>query len=300
MAKVTFATREFIDTELDKLKQSVDSDLKEYEIKNTKEHEAILQGLGGLETNINDNIKKRIDDVEKNFNDSFGSFKTEVEGDLEELSKNILVENIRYKNELNPELSNVKDSLDRLLYFDTEVTSLNSSAPYINLMGTVLQDVNITWAYNKPSVVSQSIDDTPIAKTNRSYTYPSSITTNKTILLKFNDGVKEFCEEIEYVFVNYAFYGTITSLTDISLVSLQKAFATSKETTLSLNAGKGEYIIYAIPVRFGVPRFFVGGLEGGFIKEKEIDVTNTAGYSEKYAIWRSARAGLGATIVDIK
>lgn len=300
MAKVTFATREFIEDELIKFKQSVDSDLNEYERKNTEEHEAIKLGLGDLETNINNNITKRIDDVEKNFTESLGSFKTEVEADLEELSKNILVENIRYKNELYPGLANVKDTLDKLLYFDTEVTTLNSSAPYINIMGTVLQDINITWEYNKPSIVSQNIDGTPIAKVNRSYKYPSPISTDKTVRLTFNDGTKEFFEEMKYVFVNYVYYGTVASLTDMNLVSLQKAVATSKETTLHLNANKGAYIVYAIPVRFGTPRFFVGGFEGGFVKQAEMDIQNDAGYSEKYAIWRSVRAGLGETIVDIK
>lgn len=300
MAKVTFATREFIEGELDSFRSEVDNDLREQEIKNSEEHEGILESINRLETNVNENLKNRIDEVERSFNDSLGTFKTEVEGDLEELSKNILVENIRYKNQFYPEIANVKDTLDKLLYFDTELTTLNSSAPQINLMGTVLSNIDITWEYNKPSIVSQNIDGVPIAKSNRSYRYPSNISTDQVIRLTYNDGVKEYYEELRYIFVNKIYYGTVNSITDINLSSIDSAVATERENILRITAAKGAYIVYALPIRLGTPRFFVGGLEGGFVKVKEMGVPNSTGFSEQYSIWRSVQPGLGDTIIDIK
>ena len=72
------------------------------------------------------------------------------------------------------------------------------------------------------------------------------------------------------------------------------------ERTITVDAGTGEYIIYAIPARLGDVTFFVSGFEGGFEDSVEQTLTNTSGYQETYKVYRSTRASLGETTIEIK
>lgn len=298
MTKVTFATREFVENELEKFKIGVDEDLGEHRESIRQEQEKLNKKIDDLKDTIDNDVTKRINDVEKKFGARFDEFQTEVEDSLEELSKNILVENIKYKNELHPNINNVKSALDTLLYFDTEAV-FNTSTSSINEMGTILNDVVFSWTYNKPTIVAQNIDGTPIAKTSRSYKYPTPISDNKTVRLSYNDGTKEGHVELSFTFLNNVYYGAISDLSDSNILGLTKQLASGKKMTINVNANDNQHIAFALPVRFGTPKFMVGGFEGGFVKDREVSLTNNSGYTETYAIWKSVRAGLGVTTVNI-
>lgn len=299
MAKVTFATREFVDTELEKFKNNIDEDLRKHREDINEEQEQIKKKIDDLKDTIDNDVTKRINDVEKKFGDRLDEFQEGVEKDLEELSKNILVENIKYKNELYPDINNVKSVLDTLLYFDTEASFITSTT-LINEMGSILNDVVFSWTYNKPTIISQNIDGTPIAKTNRSYKYPTPISSDKVVRLSYNDGTKDGNVELSFTFLNNVYYGTLSDLSDSNVLGLTKELATGRERTVNVNANNDEYIVFAVPVRFGTPTFMVGGFEGGFVKDREVYLTNNSGYAESYAIWKSVRTGLGNTTISIK
>jgi hypothetical protein len=81
---------------------------------------------------------------------------------------------------------------------------------------------------------------------------------------------------------------------------LESTLSNDPQRTITVNAGADEYIIYAIPARLGDVTFFVSGFEGGFEDPVEQILTNNNGYQETYRVYRSTRAGLGNTIVEVK
>ena len=54
-----------------------------------------------------------------------------------------------------------------------------------------------------------------------------------------------------------------------------------------------------VPTRFGVPKFTVGGFEGGFSLVATIDFTNSSNYTEPYNIYKSENSNLGNTTVNV-
>lgn len=106
-------------------------------------------------------------------------------------------------------------------------------------------------------------------------------------------------------FYNLLNYG-ITTKTDTYLESDIEGLAnqelTNDNTQVwdSVTAGSGEYLLFAFPTRLGIPVFYVGGFEGGFEDPETVSVTNSAGATEDYYVWRSNNANLGATVVETR
>lgn len=73
----------------------------------------------------------------------------------------------------------------------------------------------------------------------------------------------------------------------------------TKARTVTVNAGSGLYIWYAVPKRLGECKFTVGGFSGGFELMGIQSLTNANGYREDYYLYRSQIAGLGQTTVVI-
>ena len=82
--------------------------------------------------------------------------------------------------------------------------------------------------------------------------------------------------------------------------SLTKQLSNSKNRTITVNAGAGEYIFYCVPSRLGACSFNVGGFDGGFSKVATVNFTNSDNYAENYDIYKSDNANLGNTNVTIK
>ena len=103
-------------------------------------------------------------------------------------------------------------------------------------------------------------------------------------------------------FAYRAYWGTSTAATldTAGVLGLaSSALTTSRARSITVTAGAGQYIYYAIPASFGTPKFVVGGFEGGFSKVATIDHTNASGATASYDIWRSDAVGLGDTTAVI-
>ena len=99
--------------------------------------------------------------------------------------------------------------------------------------------------------------------------------------------------------INPIYYG-ITTKTGTFLESDIEGLASSvisntKGRTVSITAGAGQYLAYALPARLGTVTFYVGGFEGGFEAAETVSVTNVNGYTEDYRIYRSTQPNLGST-----
>jgi len=97
---------------------------------------------------------------------------------------------------------------------------------------------------------------------------------------------------------NQIYYGVAAELSNVT--SLSKILSNKKTRTITVDAGEGEYIIYAYPKKLGTVEFWVGQFEGGFDSPVEMDLENSYGLTETYYVYKSENADLGETTIEIK
>jgi hypothetical protein len=135
--------------------------------------------------------------------------------------------------------------------------------------------------------------------------YPASPNTTVTFTLTASDGTDSPTSAVTVTFNNNVFFGvssTASGYTEANVEGLANTVLLTSNTrarTFSVTAGSGEYIIYAYPTRLGTATFTVGGFEGGFQSPETVSITNSAGYTENYYVYRSTNPSLGATTVVV-
>lgn len=168
-----------------------------------------------------------------------------------------------------------------------------------------------TWEFSKPPTelsINGVLQETPTQKgsTEAEFTVSTQISKSFTIkgVYAGTYGSETAAKIWTYNFQNKRYWGYKENL-DLDgefIKSLQHSeFATSRVRTFDLNDNTaGKYIWYAYPARFGGASFTIGGFAGGFDHPVVIEVTNGAGYAEKYYLYRSTNAGVGALEVVVK
>lgn len=190
------------------------------------------------------------------------------------------------------ECVDIRARLDALEYKSMTINSF-TAAPSVAEMGSS-QTINLTWTLNKQAT-SQNINGAPVTGNSKQYT---GVTTSTTYTLNVSDGQTSASKSVSVSFANRIYYGAATDLTTVT--ALTSLLSNNPERTITVDAGTGEYIVYAIPARLGDVTFFVSGFEGGFEDPVEQTLTNASGYQETYKVYRSTRAGLGETTISIE
>ena len=176
-----------------------------------------------------------------------------------------------------------------------------SVEPNTAQMGSTVSP-KLTWNYTHSTIKSQTINNAAVDNALRTKTFTGvTTTTTYTLAATSNSDVKK-SKSTTITFANGVYYGKSTTSTyDSALISgLTKQLSNSKNRTITVNAGAGEYIFYCIPSRLGTCSFNVGGFDGGFSKVATINFTNSDNYAEDYDIYKSDNANLGNTNVTIK
>lgn len=195
-------------------------------------------------------------------------------------------------NEVNNKIWNIQNPFD--------ISSI-TLAPNISQMGSTVSP-KLTWNYTHDTITSQTINNIAIENTLRTKTFTGvTATTTYTLVATSNNGVQK-SKTATITFANGIYYGKSTTSTyNNALISgLTKQLSNSKNRTITVNAGAGEYIFYCIPSRLGTCNFNVGGFDGGFSKVATINFTNSDNYAENYDIYKSDNANLGNTNITIK
>lgn len=198
----------------------------------------------------------------------------------------------------------VKDALDKLLYVPMAINSFSNNVGTVE-KGSTVTSVTFNWKLNK-TPKTLTFNNEPVTATDTSKVLTEqNITQNTTWTLKAIDEKDASATKTTSVnFLNGAYWGVGTvdaeGVNNAFIQGLQKQLTGSKSREITVTAGAGQYIFYAIPTSFGAPTFFVGGFEGGFEKIKTFDYQNASGYTESYDVWRSENANLGKTTVTIK
>ena len=190
------------------------------------------------------------------------------------------------------ECVDIRARLDALEYKDIKIDSFTAS-PALSEIGS-LQTITLSWSLNKQAT-SQNINGTPVEGSSKQYT---DVAHDTSYTLNVSDGQTSASKSVSVSFANRIYYGAAADLTTVT--NLTSVLSNNPARTITVNAGAGEYIIYAIPARLGDVTFFVSGFEGGFEDPVEQTLTNQSGYQETYKVYRSTRAGLGETTIEIK
>lgn len=206
-------------------------------------------------------------------------------------SGNIYAKDVIYKNNENPEIENVEDALDLLMYTDLSVTLSNDKD--VVEIGTVVNSVTLNWEYNK-LVESQSLN-MGIGSLNssvRSYTQTGlSLTSDTTYTLTANDGRKTKQCSTVVKFRNKRYWG-ISALQSVSdqdiLTYFLNEFSTNRfQTRIFDTNNQSNYIYLVYPVSWGIPQIYVNGvLNTSWVITQRI-FTNSSGHSQDYYIFRS-------------
>ena len=217
-------------------------------------------------------------------------------------------EDVTYNNPNYSELTSVDLALDKILdklyYVKPSITSFNMSPSTTQYeKGQTISSLSFTWSYNK-NITSQSLSNCNITLSDREATYSTPITSNKSFTLTCSDGENTVSASKNITFFDKIYWGskaegTIDSAFILSLSNSK--FATAKAGTYSMTIATGEYGYIAIPSSFGeLSSVWIGGFEATVDDMGEIDFTNASGYTSKYKIYRTGRAGLGSISMQIK
>lgn len=190
------------------------------------------------------------------------------------------------------ECVDIRARLDALEYKDIKINTFTAS-PSTCEMGSS-QTINLAWTLSKQAT-SQNINGSPVTGNTKQY---AGVSSSQTYTLNVSDGQTSASKSVSVSFANRIYYGAAADLTTVT--DLTSVLSNDPERTITVNAGAGEYIIYAIPARLGDVTFFVSGFEGGFEDPVDQTLTNASGYQETYKVYRSTRAGLGETTIEIR
>lgn len=189
------------------------------------------------------------------------------------------------------------------------------------LKGTVIDEVNLTWVYNK-AVTVQTLVNTggltapTLGTVERSHDYTGqSISSNMSFTLEGNDGEGQsgsIASDLESItFGNYMWLGHGVSKLNSAASGIEtfieslatSTIKTSRTHTYYATGGVNEHHFIAYPKAWGLATFTKGIFDGGYVRLKnvagtlvadagvnpELDITftNSKGHAEAYYVYES-------------
>lgn len=196
----------------------------------------------------------------------------------------------------------IQKIIDDLNYVKIAINSF-SATPSTAEIGSTVNTITLDWALNKIptelTVDGEAVD----VETEGMGIANAGITANKTWTLAATDERGASASKTaSLTFLNGVYYGVSAApeaYYSAFILGLTKELRSSKKSSISVNAGEGQYIYYCLPTRFGTCSFTVGGFSGGFTLVDTLSFTNASGYEEDYYIYKSDNAELGSTSVTI-
>ena len=204
--------------------------------------------------------------------------------------------------ETGKRLAAIESDIADLKYEPISITAFTNSVGNVEL-GTVVEAVTLSWSLSKaPAALALDEERIGLVLTSKKLE-GLSITEDTSWTLTATDERDATASKTTSIrFLNGVYYGAAAAPEAVDsafILGLTKTLTSTRKRTVTVDAGQGEYIWYAVPVRLGKCTFKVGGFEGGFDLVAEQDFTNALGYTEPYYIYRSGQTGLGSTTVEV-
>lgn len=196
-------------------------------------------------------------------------------------------------NEMDAQIKENTERIEALEYAPIAINSFSVSPATIEKGSSTT--VTATWNLNK-TATSQTINGASVTGTSKTY---SNVTADITYSLYVSDGKKSAEKTAKVTTANQIYWGVAANTSSVTVLA-NKALSNTKTRTITVDAGSGQYIIYALPKRLGTVTFWVNGFEGGFGTPETKSLTNASGFAEDYYIYKSENVGLGNTTIEIK
>lgn len=183
------------------------------------------------------------------------------------------------------------------------IGAISFSASYSNGPATggvvSMSGAGNTWSPNSLTLGSTFQGPTTNAQ---AVSYPT-VDSTITFSLAATSALNSAAASVAHTFNNLIYWGISTTASgyvasDVTGLA-SNALASSRITNFTVNPGSGQYIIFAYPTRMGTATFTVQNFQGGFQDPETVSVTNSAGYTENYYVYRSTNSNLASTTVQV-
>lgn len=259
-------------------------------------HDETLKGKGtgadplGISEEILEQIAEagKVDDVQLNGTSVVVNKIANIEPDAGDIA---------YTNDQYPEMQNLQDAMDKLLYV-TPTISISGGGNYE--IGSTRATTTLTWVWNK-TIVSQSLNQGigSLDPALRTYTYNTAISSDTTFTITGTDGTTQKSASTNVKFLPKRYWGVSakTSLTDAEIIALSSELSTTRVQTRTFDCSGGKYFYFAIKTSYcnGIA-FKVGGLSFSDMLVETRQFTNASGYTDSYNIYRVNNIQTGSAI----
>lgn len=169
-------------------------------------------------------------------------------------------------------------------------------------LGSTLESVGLSWRLNK-APTKQSINGVEASPDLRSKKVSGPFTeTTKFTLSVMDERDAKSSASVTVPFLNGIYWGALPlngPIDSEALLQLTKKLQGNRGTTFTVNAG-GMRPVFACPVRYGTPKFVIGGFEYSWTKiGSGILFTNASGHTEAYDVWQHGQNVSGSITVTV-
>ena len=168
---------------------------------------------------------------------------------------------------------------------------------------TITAPIEFTWTVNK-EITSQTLTDCTIELEDRTATYDTDITSDKTFTLFISDSQNNASSSVSYKFLNNVFWGSAPTADtyDSAFISAlsNKKLTNSLKGTYSFNVETGEYGFWAVPSNMTISTVWIGGFEVTVENLGTVSYTNAQGYTRDYNLYKTGQSGLGSISAESK
>lgn len=228
---------------------------------------------------------------------------------LENLARQILLNLTTQTFELDQGTKTLPDALNELnrdlQYIPIEILAFSNNIGIAEL-GSVINEIALNWELNKTPETVILNEQTMSSSLNSVQTVvlkDIALKENKTFtLLVVDDRNNSAQKSTGIIFYNGIYYGVsnIPEEMDSAFIrSLTRSLQANRTKTFTIDSGADQYVWYALPTRYGVPVFNVGGFDGGFAKVSALSFMNLSGYTEEYTVYRSDNSNIGKKTVKV-
>ena len=231
---------------------------------------------------------------------------------------------IPYENPDAPEVTNLKEAMDRMLNKPPEVTPSTPEATdetgnpvpgtpseegVVYEAGQALNAVTLTWSSDK-TLTSQAIDGIgPIDPAARTYTVqaptdpdtglPVPFTSDQeyTITLTAENG-EVTTVKVKVTFQKRRFWGTsaLAALADADILAMSQELAADRKQSRVFDCTGGKYFYLIYPAAFGEAELKVNEMPFSALTKTTRDITNAHGHTESYLVYRAMYKQRGTAI----
>lgn len=203
--------------------------------------------------------------------------------------------------ELRNEIADIWDVINYKAPNITSFTMTPSATQYE--IGSKINSLSFAWVLNK-DVTSQTLTGCTISATDRSASYSSAITTNKTFILTVDDGKNQATASKSISFLPNVYFGASAEGTynNAFILSLpSKQLKGSKAGNYSMNIASNTYGYLAVPKSYGqITTVNIGGFDTELDDLGVVSVTNESNYTQDYYLYKTTNKNLGNITMTVR